>query len=184
MTLRLFAAMLVVAVATSGCASISKKDCLAGDWGGLGFEDGAKGQSATYFGEHVDACAKVDVVPERSTYDRGYQQGLLQYCTPEKGYEEGARDGNYLGVCPAETQTVFLKQYLEGLDAKLFRLDLDYESARSGLESSRVERASLGEQEVSKRLRRSIENGESRVSSINEQRLSIRSKISRWRREL
>ena len=183
-TARLLAIALAVPLLGSGCASISKKDCLSGDWDGLGYEDGANGRATTLFASHVKACAKVDVVPDENRYRRAFDQGLLEYCTPERGYREGKRDADYQDVCPAELETAFLQQYLDGLDDALVRLDFEYESTRSSLEADRVRRASLDEAEVSKELRRSIEYGENRVSSINRERLEVREKISRWRRQL
>jgi len=182
--LRTLILVLAAPLLASGCASISKKDCIAGDWAGLGYGDGAAGRSTTRFADHVKACAKVAVMPDEAQYRRAFERGLLEYCTPEKAYSEGRNGAEYQGVCPPELQVAFLQPYLDGLDDKLARLDIEYETVRSSLESDRVSRASLGEQGTSKSLRRSIEYGESRVSSINTERLEIRNRISRWRREL
>ena len=186
MNRRLLPVILVAApLLASGCASISKKDCVAGDWAGLGYADGAAGRSEALFADHVKACAKVDVVPDETPYRRAYEQGLREaYCTPEKGYSEGRRNADYEGVCPAELEGGFVRQYLDGLDQKLLQLDIEYENTRGTLEADRIRRAGLGEQEVPKTLRNSIDHGESRVSTLNSERLAIRAKISRWRREL
>ena len=172
------------ALLVSGCASMSKKDCLEGDWAARGFEDGREGRPLEQFSRHVEACAKVDVMPDEGLYRQAFERGTLEYCTPERGYTEGTRDRDYHGICPPELERAFLQPYLDGLEEKLARLDQDYERARGDLESDRVRRASLGEKATSKELERSIDYGESRVLSLSNDRREVRTKISRWRRQL
>lgn len=102
----------------SGCASISREECVAGDWAAIGERDGASGRaSEAQFARHVAACAKVDVTPERGTWQQGYARGLVTYCTPQTGLREGEAGRPYRDVCPAATEGRFLQGHDLGLSA-------------------------------------------------------------------
>jgi hypothetical protein len=108
--------LLVAVFALGSCASISKEECLAGDWAGIGARDGAAGQVAdAQFSRHIDACAKVAVTPDRAAWTRGYQAGLAQYCTPASGLREGLAGRRYGQVCP--NPAGFLEAYDIGRSA-------------------------------------------------------------------
>ena len=51
--------------ALSGCASLSKSECLNANWEDIGVRDGANGQPEEYLIQHSTACAKVNVAPDR-----------------------------------------------------------------------------------------------------------------------
>ncbi|MFN4056819.1 MAG: DUF2799 domain-containing protein [Roseinatronobacter sp.] len=110
--MRALLALMGVLVLAS-CASVSREECLAGDWVSIGQRDGASGQDGpAQFSRHIRACEKVAVVPDQSAWARGYQQGLVRYCTPAVGLEEGLAGRSYRGVCPVATQA----RFLEGLN--------------------------------------------------------------------
>lgn len=71
------------------CASLSEDQCLAGDWRGIGFADGAQGRAPDHVERHQKACAKVGVAPDVQAWLAGRQAGLARYCTPAKAYEVG-----------------------------------------------------------------------------------------------
>lgn len=101
----------------TGCASLSEDECLSGDWAGIGQRDGASGQVAeAQLARHVKACEKVGVTPARAAWQIGYAQGLRSYCTPSKGLDEGLSGRSYRNVCPAETQSAFLRGFRIGTD--------------------------------------------------------------------
>ena len=62
--IRLLAALALVG-SLSGCASLSKSECLSADWEDIGIRDGANGQPEEYLIQHAKACSKVHVVPDR-----------------------------------------------------------------------------------------------------------------------
>ena len=96
----------------ASCASVSREECLAGDWASIGQRDGAAGRvGATQFERHVTACAKVDVIPDRTAWAEGYEAGLRQYCTPLGGLREGEAGHRYRDVCPASSEAGFLRGY-------------------------------------------------------------------------
>ncbi|MBU1568374.1 MAG: DUF2799 domain-containing protein [Proteobacteria bacterium] len=104
--------LLTVIVGFSGCASMTKEQCLEADstsWERIGWIDGSDGWDPNRrLAMHQDACKEVRVLPDRTTYMRGWNDGVIQYCTPDRGYSEGlsGSSGNS-GVCPPETRSLF-----------------------------------------------------------------------------
>ncbi len=116
--------VLVVAFgALAGCASMSAEECMTADWYTIGYEDGARGQTADAIGRHRKACAKSGITADFRSYEEGRSQGVRQYCKPNKGYDLGRRGNAYNGVCPADLEDEFLIAYNEGRE--LFALEND-----------------------------------------------------------
>ena len=86
------------------CATMSEEECLAGDWGGRGFADGAAGYAQSRLGEHAEACTKHGITPDDSAYRAGWAQGVLRYCTLPNGFVQGREGSAYNGVCPADLE--------------------------------------------------------------------------------
>lgn len=80
---------LAVLTVLAACASLSEDECLAGDWRGIGFADGAQGRAPDHVERHQKACAKVGVAPDVQAWLAGRQAGLARYCTPAKAYDLG-----------------------------------------------------------------------------------------------
>ncbi len=96
----------------AGCASVSREECLAGDWASIGERDGRQGLVPdAILARHDAACARVDVTPDRSLWQQGYEQGLARYCTPQGGLETGRAGRIYRDVCPAASETRFLQGF-------------------------------------------------------------------------
>lgn len=123
-------ALLVAALALTGCASLSEKQCRAGDWYAIGERDGRNGYGDGRIDEHVKACAELGIEPDRTSWAAGRADGLVRYCTPRRGYEVGESGGFYGGVCGPETEPGFLRGYEVGRDladarARLQTLDTE-----------------------------------------------------------
>jgi hypothetical protein len=84
----------------ASCASLSEGECVAGDWHGIGFRDGAAGRPETHIARHAEACAGVGVQPDAVAWRAGREEGLRLYCTPENVYEAGRRGEELRDVCP------------------------------------------------------------------------------------
>jgi hypothetical protein len=103
---------LLTAALLAGCASMTKEQCLeaeATSWERIGWIDGSDGWSPERrLAMHRDACKEVRVQPDRDTYMRGWQNGVIEYCTPDRGYAVGlsGSSGNS-GICPPETRGLF-----------------------------------------------------------------------------
>lgn len=108
------AALAVVGLLAGSCASLNEDQCLAGDWEGIGYVDGANGYTTARFGDHVKACAQYRITPDQDLYLTGRARGLPAYCTLERGFRVGREGGTYQGVCPAPLERPFLSGYADG----------------------------------------------------------------------
>ncbi|CAN5129280.1 hypothetical protein BH09PSE6_BH09PSE6_04270 [soil metagenome] len=111
-------ALIATALTITGCASLSKSECLKGDWAAIGKSDGYGGRSPTRIDDHVEACAEYGVRPDLAAYRQGYRQGLVFYCTGAKGFEDGRFSHlTYYGQCPQPAEATFLAGREMGSDA-------------------------------------------------------------------
>ena len=92
---------------TTGCATLSREECLYGDWTGLGIKDGRDGNEASRFINHQDACRQYGIIPDKRQYLAGREQGLQNYCQLENAIETGLRGNRYQSVCPAAIHNTF-----------------------------------------------------------------------------
>ncbi|PIE46273.1 MAG: hypothetical protein CSA44_00555 [Gammaproteobacteria bacterium] len=106
----------VVMLQISACATLSKEECLAGNWQAIGYSDGVDGHYPNHIDEHRKACAKVGVIPDRQAWERGRKQGLLHYCTKTNAYQIGLNGLRLSGVCPADKIDVLQRINANGLE--------------------------------------------------------------------
>lgn len=99
---------------TTACATLSQSECLQSDWHELGVRDGTQGYARERLDEHKTACAEYGISPDPNAYHEGRKAGLEIYCTAENGLEQGKTGATYNHVCPAELETVFLKNHKLG----------------------------------------------------------------------
>ena len=104
----------VAAMLLSSCASMSKQECLTANWLDQGFRDGRNGEPLARIEDHREACAKVGVRPDQSLYLQGRDRGILLYCTPDNGMQEGRLGRSYRNACPAHLEHQFLRAYEQG----------------------------------------------------------------------
>jgi hypothetical protein len=132
-------AVAVTLFALSGCASMSKDECLAVDWRTVGYEDGVEGYPGDHIAQHRKACAKYGVRADLALYQEGRNQGLREFCQPINGYNIGARGGAYGGVCPSQLEPTFLRAYNAGHD--LYAMVARVSGTQAELDSKRRELA-------------------------------------------
>jgi Protein of unknown function (DUF2799) len=101
----------LVLLTLSGCATVSKSECQTGDWYDIGVRDGANGYGEERFLENAQACAKHGVTADRERWLDGRMRGLERYCTPRNGFDVGARNNAYAGVCGHPGEEEFLRGY-------------------------------------------------------------------------
>lgn len=123
----------------AGCASLSRNECQAGDWRGIGREDGGHGETAARLEEHREACREYGIAPNPAEWEWGRQEGLLSYCQPDNGYAEGAAGRTYRYVCPPHLAPAFERQYRHGqriyeIKQRIERIDSDLRGKRNALE--------------------------------------------------
>lgn len=163
------------AVALGSCATMSEEQCLAGDWAGQGFNDGAAGYAMSRLGEHAEACGKHGVVPDDAAYRSGWSEGVLRYCTIENGFRVGAEGGGYADVCPAGVERDFLIAYEDGRAIHLAEQAVS--EARSRVDSNGYRLEELDDKIEAKQR-------ELRAEGLTEEeRDTIRNRIRELRRE-
>ena len=134
------AALIFVALAMSGCASMNKSECLAVDWRVIGYEDGVAGHAGDRVAVHRKACAKHGVAPDLERYQQGRREGLEEYCRPGNGFRVGARGDAYHGVCPAELEAAFTAAHQTGarlhlLESRVAQADYSLRAKQRELEA-------------------------------------------------
>lgn len=132
--------------ALSGCASLSKSECLNANWEDIGVRDGANGQPEEYLIQHSTACAKVNVAPDRGAWLHGREKGLERYCLPHRMYNIGEYGGAFdAGICRNFDQERLVDAYQKGRDVNrranaLSEIDAELRDIRTKLENKELEK--------------------------------------------
>ena len=135
--LRLMLLGLSSALTLAGCATLSKDQCMMGDWYDIGIQDGAAGYSPSRLAQHQEACAEFRVRPDRAAYQAGWDRGIGEYCTPDRGFQEGRRGASYGHVCPPQLEWAFLEGYRNG--QQLYRQEQRLREMEAELDRKRKE---------------------------------------------
>jgi len=99
----------------SGCASMSKKDCLNANWEAVGYSDGSRGVHYTRLEKHRQSCVEYEVMPDDAAYRHGWEQGIRTYCTAANGYRAGQAGKNHKNVCPADVADDYMAGWRRGV---------------------------------------------------------------------
>ena len=132
--------------ALSGCASLSKSECLNANWEDIGVRDGANGQPEEYLIQHSTACAKVNVAPDRGAWLHGREKGLERYCLPHRVYNIGEYGGAFdAGICRNFDQERLVDAYQKGRDVNrranaLSEIDAELRDIRTKLENKELDK--------------------------------------------
>ncbi|MGD9949388.1 MAG: DUF2799 domain-containing protein [Desulfobulbus sp.] len=133
-----------------GCASLSQKQCLRGDWYGLGVVDGKAGEPTSRLNAHSRACAEYGVKINEHQYAAGRTEGLSTYCRLENALVTGLAGQRYAGVCPPEIDAAFAhynnsayavyrtRQELDTLQARISETELRLEASKYRDDRSRL----------------------------------------------
>lgn len=113
------------------CASMNKEECQVADWQAVGYQHGARGQSATAFERYQKACSKHQIGADFVAFKRGHQLGLSDYCTFEQGFGLGKVGQNYNVQCPSSHYLDFEKGYTKGL-VSYCTYDMGYNLGQQG----------------------------------------------------
>ncbi len=99
---RIFLPLLLLTL--GGCASMSETQCQVADWQRVGLNDGANGIAESHLADYVKDCAKVGIAPDAVAYRKGWDAGIVRFCTPANGWREGTQ-GRYQAdtVCRAQS---------------------------------------------------------------------------------
>lgn len=128
----LLPAIIVIVTFTSGCATLSKGECIEADWYEIGIRDGSSGKPRSVLDSHREACKKHGVAPNREHYYAGRTKAINTYCTPDNGFLIGKQGGYYKQVCPLHLDRGFLNSYKLGKE--IYDINRDIVKAESRLE--------------------------------------------------
>ncbi len=121
----------------SACATLSKQECMVGDWQAIGYNDGVAGYAADRLASHTKACVKASITPDYQLWERGRQLGLKQYCTVTSAYNIGRRGQKLNNVCPITLANSLQVANQKGLD--YYRLDSQLDKDKRLLETAELE---------------------------------------------
>jgi len=112
---------LIAVMALSGCATLSKEECLTVNWREIGQTDGANGAEHGRVAEHREACAKHGVKVDLDQYNSGRAVGLRTFCQANSGFARARQGYVYKGICPSDLEPNFIDGYEEG--KAIYRLE-------------------------------------------------------------
>lgn len=104
-------AVLLLAVAVSGCETMTPNECKTANWRDIGVRDGLKGEPAETFNSRAGDCAKAGVQADMKQYLAGREQGLQNYCKLENAVPLGLSGGSYGGVCSPMVDVEFRRRH-------------------------------------------------------------------------
>ncbi len=125
---------IIASIFLGGCATLNQSECLNANWQMIGLEDGSKGQALSYIGNHRKACAEFNISPDLEQYQRGYAQGLQQYCTYNHGFQRGVRGQSFNNVCPPELEGSFRSGHQHGRE--IYRLNVEIKQTNRSIKES------------------------------------------------
>ncbi len=102
------------AILLSSCATLSKEECVVGNWQAIGYNDGVAGYPSSRLAAHSKACAKAGIAADFQAWERGRQLGLKQYCTVNNAYNIGRRGVELNSVCPVNSMTTLQQANQQG----------------------------------------------------------------------
>ncbi|MDP8162392.1 DUF2799 domain-containing protein [Pasteurella skyensis] len=95
--------------------SLSREQCLRGNWQAIGYNDGVQGRYPSRIDAHQEACAETGVIPNFRQWEMGRKQGLVHYCTEVNARRLGEQGYSFNSVCPphqaAKLQRVYDRAY-------------------------------------------------------------------------
>lgn len=113
MSLRLIATLFALPFLFLSCSTISKKDCNK-NMHDLGLSQGRAGSPKKYTDDLRNTCMSSKPDIDLEGYEKGFYQGWMEYCLPNKAFEMGKRSDRYFSFCPAEREASFREKYLVG----------------------------------------------------------------------
>ena len=99
----------------SGCATMSKKECLNANWDAIGYSDGSRGIHYSHLEKRRQSCLEYQVVPDDIAYRHGWDQGIRRYCTSTTGYNLGTAGKAYPNICPSDVAADFRSGWEQGI---------------------------------------------------------------------
>jgi hypothetical protein len=164
--------IVVCMVILSGCATIPEEQCASIDWYQLGVKDGLAGYREERINQHREACAKVQIIPDKKRYLEGRKVGLVEYCRIDNAIEEGLNGRVYRDVCNESFRRLYKAAYEINSLKRRIRINLDKVSNKE---------AELQKDKPSKSRREELR---SEIRDLDRERESLRDDLYDAEREL
>lgn len=171
--LRCVGLLIVAGLALSGCASMSENECKVADWQRIGERDGEQGRPDSRLADHAEACGKIGIQPDAARYRRGWDYGVLRYCTAEVGWREGLNGSTYQGVCRGRNEGEFLRFHRAGLEVHRVEQDIESNHAESRRLEDQLKKARTDDER--KRLRDRLRSLDREQSQLRQRAAQLRS---------
>ena len=106
----------VLLLSLSACNTLTREQCAATNWGGVGYDAANHGKKLTQTIEPRHRQCDVDygVRPNFEAIKIGYEDGLKNFCSRDRAREFGEEGGSYRNTCPKEKEAEFLAGYQLG----------------------------------------------------------------------
>ncbi|MFW5926464.1 MAG: DUF2799 domain-containing protein [Wenzhouxiangella sp.] len=164
-------------VVVAGCATMTPEECAVADWEHLGERDGRSGQSPEYFARRASDCAEAGYDADQAAWRRGWDRGIVDFCTPGSGFREGLEGHGYDHICPGHLEDRFLDGYEAGVAIHDAETRLD--RTRSEIERAEKRLEELHEEE--KPDRKAIERERDRLETLRKRRHEQELELERLR---
>lgn len=151
----------------NSCATLKEEECLTVNWYNIGYEDGTKGHESSRVALHRKACSKYGVIPDLSLYQQGRSEGLIEYCTPHKGYSQGVNGLTYRDVCQGNLKDPFQQAYYIGRDIYLFQKQIQHEQRYQGRLAKEIDKMDLLIKEKERQLSKVCKNPKNCTQALN-----------------
>lgn len=114
--MRLAALFFAFSAFISSCSSnLTHEQCVLMDWFQEGYQDGYFGIPQRNLSQSMADCAKYNVTVKVGQYEKGWRNGISQYCKPDNAYRAGVHGKVYHNTCPVDLNEQFLKSWNKGL---------------------------------------------------------------------
>jgi hypothetical protein len=159
--------------ALAGCETMSAEECSTADWAQLGYND-ANSNGTDGFANRAESCAEKGISADNDAYRRGFEDGIRNFCQPERGFEFARRGSSFNGYCPADLDSDFRYAYADG--RRVYELEQDLDEARRNVDNAERRRDAI-DQNI-----RAHED-QLQAATTEAERRQIRGDIERLRRE-
>ncbi|NJO15899.1 MAG: DUF2799 domain-containing protein [Thioploca sp.] len=171
---------------SQGAAKLSEAESKTdqGDWLAIGFNNGKRGDRLGHMQDYIQDCKQYNIQLDSENYQLGWYKGIVQYCTPENGFEVGQSGEDYDGVCPPHLASAFLDQYLAGLDSKLSSIENDIDSMHLSIKDTINQLEETTDKEKRKSLRSTLDSHQSDYNKLIQKHRKIIRLYNRTQRML
>ncbi len=174
---------------------MSPEECAFQDWRAVGQADGAQGAGVERFRSYTRACSRHGIAPDFNAYERGREEGLRTYCTPNGIYAAGIRGRGNIGECPYDpvllrihqVTTTFARadQALNHITGQQNRISSDLRRTRTrifDIQDDLIDRDDLSSEERED-MRDELEDLRDRLSRFEGDEISLRYRVRRAEEE-